>query len=511
MLLRLTNVNEIEAALARIGELIAAHGEWLCVQQDGSRPVSLRKDECEFAVSHGRLIFTACGERGVFISRVIAYEWTGEKLLLETTRRTGREQVRIELIPRLSSAALSAMLSETRRALAIKMAQRASSQLVGAKVERIGLSAGARPQEPGRYARIILRGGNERVAVTGPVVETEANGADAFLSSALIWFTRASESSRTPLARLWLAVPAKLTEAITRRVAMLREDLRRAIGLYEIDEENDAFMSIPAKGREELIDEQAERFHHPSRKELSESAGRIVALMPEVIDAVRARAGETLRFRGLPFARVRHLMNRERVWFGIEGARRRLLDETSEQDFIKLIEELNTHRRADAKDHSHALYRALPEAWLESMLRRDISRLDPGLRIAPIHAQFRTSQSSAASARPIDLLALRQDGRLVVIELKVREDREHVLQGIDYWSRVEAHRLHGNIERAKLFGDAEIADSPPLVYLVAPMLRFHRAFQLLAHAISHDIEIYRFDINEDWRSGARVMRRARAN
>ena len=37
----------------------------------------------------------------------------------------------------------------------------------------------------------------------------------------------------------------------------------------------------------------------------------------------------------------------------------------------------------------------------------------------------------------MDLLALRQDGRLVVIELKVSEDREHVLQGADYWRRVE--------------------------------------------------------------------------
>jgi hypothetical protein len=29
--------------------------------------------------------------------------------------------------------------------------------------------------------------------------------------------------------------------------------------------------------------------------------------------------------------------------------------------------------------------------------------------------------------------------------------------------------------------------------------------------IAPDIEIYRFDINEDWRAGVRVMRRMRVN
>ena len=57
----------------------------------------------------------------------------------------------------------------------------------------------------------------------------------------------------------------------------------------------------------------------------------------------------------------------------------------------------------------------------------------------------------------------------------------------------------------------EVADEPPLVYLVAPTLRFHRAFDTLAHAVSTDIEMYRFDINEDWRAGVRVMRRVCAN
>jgi hypothetical protein len=133
------------------------------------------------------------------------------------------------------------------------------------------------------------------------------------------------------------------------------------------------------------------------------------------------------------------------------------------------------------------------------------------LIIAPLHAQFRTARGGPTGPRPIDLLALRHDGRLVVIELKVSEDREHVFQGVDYWRRVEAHRRRGHIGSAKLFGEREISDESPLVYLVAPTLRFHPAFATLARTIAPDIEVYRFDINEDWRAGVRVVRRERVN
>ena len=226
---------------------------------------------------------------------------------------------------------------------------------------------------------------------------------------------------------------------------------------------------------------------------------------------VSARHGETLRYFGLPFARVRRVMESERLWFGIEGLRRCLLEEKTENQLTNLLTELLEHRAANASDHRHALYRNAAEAWLESQLRRDITRLDPGLIIAPLHAQFRTARGGVLGVRPVDLLALRRDGRLAVIELKVSEAREHVLQGADYWQRVEAHRRRGHIARAKLFGDRRIKNEPPLVYLVAPTLRVHPAFNALAHSIASDIEIYRFDINEDWRAGVRVMRRMRVN
>jgi hypothetical protein len=260
--------------------------------------------------------------------------------------------------------------------------------------------------------------------------------------------------------------------------------------------------------RLESLLEAAPRFRFARRDGLSETAARLVALAPESVDVTTSRRGETLRFRGLPFARVRRLLDAERVWFGVPGAGAKVpLEEGNWRLLAKLLEELAAHRRADAEDKRHAFYRAAPEAWLESLLRRDVTRLDPGLVVSPLHAQLRTSREAAgAGSRPVDLLALRRDGRLVVIELKVSEDSALPLQGADYWRRVSAHHRAGHISRARLFGDAELSADPPLVYLVAPLLRFHRSFPTLARCVATDIEMYRFDINEDWRAGVRVMR-----
>ena len=263
--------------------------------------------------------------------------------------------------------------------------------------------------------------------------------------------------------------------------------------------------------RQTLLRRRLPRFPPVLEAELSRSAAAIIAQAPDRIDVVHSRYGETLRYFGLPFARVRRFLAAERVWFGIEGPRRRLLDQSTYDLWTELLDQLRVHRAADASDHHHALYRAASEAWLESLLRRNIARLDPGLIIAPLHAQFRTVRGGKLGVRPIDLLALRRDGRLVVIELKVFEDREHVLQGADYWQRVEAHRRRGHITKARLFGNSKLRDEAPLVYLVAPTLRVHPSFHMLAKCIASDIEIYKFEINEDWRSGVRVMRRSRVN
>jgi hypothetical protein len=308
-----------------------------------------------------------------------------------------------------------------------------------------------------------------------------------------------------------MVVERNVLEAARQRHVLLRESLRNRIELFEIDEAWEQIEAVQPFERRNLWRKRLTRFPPVVEDQLVDQGKQIIALAPNAVDVVTSRHGQTLRYHGLPFARVRRVMNSDRIWFGVEGSRRRLLDDYHEPDWQKLWRDLKGYRRQDCADKHHWFYRAAGEAWLESILRRDISKLDPGLIVAPLHAQFRTSHGGPTGARPIDLLALRQDGRLAVIELKVNEDREHVFQGVDYWRRVEAHRRRGHISTSKLFGEREIADEPPLVYLVAPTLRFHPSFATLARTIAPDIEVYRFDINEDWRNGVRVVRRERVN
>ena len=438
----------------------------------------------------------------------------------------GAEVTTIELVPRASAKVLVAGIAAARQARCERLAQLVAKTLVcddsaedhglkrvpRVKIERAVLSPGMRRDQPGRYARIILRLPHERVAVTAIVAQSDPRNVDSLFSSALLWFSRAQSSSRRPtITRLLMVVERNVLEAARQRQVLLREPLRQRIELVQLDENWARVEPAGPWERRYLWRKRLSRFPPIHDEEASDCVKQIAAEVPGAIDVVSARHGQTLRFHGLPFARVRRVMDRDRVWFGIEGSRRRSLDDYHQRDWTKLLRDLQTYRTEGCRDRRHWFYRAAGEAWLESILRRDISRLDPGLIIAPLHAQFRTSPGGPTGARPIDLLALRHDGRLVVIELKVNEDREHVFQGVDYWRRVEAHRRRGHISAAELFGAREISDESPLVYLVAPALRFHSSFQTLSNTIASDIEIYRFAINEDWRAGVRVVRRERVN
>ena len=507
----LTDSSLLETAHQQITALLRQHAEWFFTLAQ-NETLALRRHELDLAVSQQRLVLSCWTETGTRSWRILGWYWTGDVLLLQASRRMGAEQPIIELIPRASAGAVAATIRASRQHRCDRLAQLAADWIAETRIERSALSPGIRPGQPGRFARILLRQKRERIAVTASVVSLHPSAIDAFLSSALLWFKRTADRIRPPyVEQLWLIVSDEALKATFYRVGLLRESLQGVVRVFKVDDDLTILEPVTCPARNEFWKKRLARFPPVQPASLTQQTLAIISHAPAAIDVVHARHGETLRYFGLPFARVRTLLDTERVWFGINSAHRRILDDTTTSDWRNLLDDLQEHRSPTAVDRRHELYRSAAEAWLESLLRRDITKLDPGLIIAPLHAQFRTAPGGKLGIRPIDLLALRQDGRLVVIELKVSEDREHVLQGADYWRRVEAHRRRGHIAKAKLFGEREISNESPLVYLVAPTLRVHPSFQTLALCIADDIEIYRFDINEDWRSGVRVMRRMRVN
>jgi hypothetical protein len=511
MFIRLTTAQEVDSACRHIAELISSYPEWFCTQ-DQTEAHALRRNEIDVAVLQDRLIFSCWTEKGSKSWRVHGWQWDGQALTLQASRRMGAEQPLLELVPRASAKVIAATIETARQVRCYKLAEVAAALQPQTKIERCALSPGVRRGQPGRYARILLRRKQMRVAVTASVVKSHPGSVDAFLSAALLWFKRTADRIKPPyVERLWLIVSKESAKGTIARLALLRPSLRNLIKLFTVDDDLTSLAEVELLGRSELWKKRLAHFPPVPAANLTRQVLRLIEEAPQAIDVVHARHGETLRYFGLPFARVRTLLDAEKIWFGIDREHRKLLDASTADDWRNLLIDLKHYRDAHASDHRHAMYRSAAEAWLESLLRKDITKLDPGLIIAPLHAQFRTARGGKLGIRPIDMLALRQDGRLVVIELKVAEDREHVLQGADYWRRVEAHRRRGHIAKAKLFGDREIRNESPLVYLVAPTLRVHPSFQTLANSIDDEIEIYRFDINEDWRAGVKVMRRLRAN
>src|SRR5678815_315987 len=96
MLLRLTKPELVDAAYQEISALLREYAEWLFVSDTVAQ--SLRREEIEVVVTHGRLLLSCWTEKGTRLWRVVAWDWNGQLLELELSRR-----MRIQLIPRTSA------------------------------------------------------------------------------------------------------------------------------------------------------------------------------------------------------------------------------------------------------------------------------------------------------------------------------------------------------------------------------------------------------------------------
>ena len=161
---RVNTPARIAAATSTIATLLGAHPEWFCTLSAGSTQ-AVNRSELDIEASHGRLILTCWSEKGSRSWKIFAWEWSGEKLTLQASRRMGAERPLIELVPRASASAIALTVKAARQARCEQLGQLACLAQVAIKVERASLSPGARRGQPGRYARILLRQKHQRIAV----------------------------------------------------------------------------------------------------------------------------------------------------------------------------------------------------------------------------------------------------------------------------------------------------------------------------------------------------------
>ena len=172
-------------------------------------------------------------------------------------------------------------------------------------------------------------------------------------------------------------------------------------------------------------------------------------------------------------------------------------------------------RRTPAANKRDPLFRLQPERWLESNVRRSLTALDPHLLPEPVYAQV---PAFAASDRALlDLLALDDEGRLAVLELKAEEDPQLALQGLDYWIRVRWHHNQnsdpesglGDFQRHGYFPAQRLSPAAPRLYLVAPSLRIHPATEIVLRHFSPEVPWTLIALDEHWREHIRPLYRKR--
>jgi hypothetical protein len=475
-------------------ELLDACPEWLLIRGSG-RSFPLLGSEIELTTSDEKTLLGFLDDGGFHSWRLTDYKFNDGAIELDVAGPFARKREVLRLVPRESAASLAAAVELARLDKTNEIARMIELSILGTKLVRVELNT-----ENGRLGQIIFECDRQRMACLADV--TSSLTPESILTASMIWLEKLGALLKKPVNEICIVAERRQAKALQKLHALLSEYWKNKIRIFEISRKTEPpdLIEIPKRKIHALWREQTKKLTIPRNSQLSEMARKIINLSPEKIDIVYSRAGETLRFMGLPFARVRSLVNKEKAWLGTNRDRK-ILSRENWKELIELIDDHQKYRAAESENSRHELYRASPEAWLESILRRDIRQLDANLILSPIYNQFRTSNDK------IDLLALRKDGRLVIIELKTQPDRAGVFQAVDYWRKIELQRRRGILAEANLFDGREILDKPALIYFVAPALSFHRDYEFFARALSPEIELWRFELHENWRAEIKVLAR----
>src|ERR1041384_3044015 len=124
MLRRLTTTAQAEIAYHEIATVFRDYAEWLFVSDGVAQ--SLRRDEIDVEVVQRRLMLSCWTEKGTRLWRVVAWDWNGQLLTLEVSRRMGAEELLIELIPRTSAKAINATIRAARQMRCDRLARLAA-------------------------------------------------------------------------------------------------------------------------------------------------------------------------------------------------------------------------------------------------------------------------------------------------------------------------------------------------------------------------------------------------
>lgn len=377
-----------------------------------------------------------------------------------------------------------------------------AEQFPDESIERLSIAADLEHSLSGVYARGIAKRGHAECAFLAVPEGESQDTMESSLTYALLWLNRVRQTNdHSRISTLRLILPKGRAPAVAQRLAAV--DSQLAVQVYELDPLSEAMERVNPCANGNLATWLVPQRESQRLLDRADAAlSPILTLAPGVITAHASPQNQEvlLRFRGLVFARWHDGI----IHFGTDSVWEELTSDT-ESALEQLVLNLQTFRGPLASDLRHPLYRGQAERWMQSIVLEDVSRVD--ILLDPRHVYEQVFVQSAGQHGILDLLGVTRTGRLAILELKATENLDMPLQAADYWSRIRRHQAQGDLVRNGYFAGLELQSAPPLVYLVAPALRFHPSTDALLHFLSPEMEVIRVGLAESWRRGLRVMMR----
>jgi hypothetical protein len=530
-----------------IEEFLAQHAE-AAVLEDGKVAFDLRSAKASINTEHDRCTLHLWSEERNLVRQVVsAMERSGSLRL--ATQRFGQAQTKLlELVG--SRERRTPTTRDTARQRYVQVLERVLGRVLPDwNCDGFRTAMDLERSFGPAYARGSVVRGNAAWAVIGVNEHESATTIDGVLTLGILWLHHCREQAggRRLYQGLKIVVPRGSAMLTLSRMAWLNEDAAQW-ELWELEQSSEEMEQRDVADQGNL---RTRLVHLPDEKAASErfavAAEQVMQLVPaderhRVEQRLRNSAELVFLLHGMEFARVRigfapnSFAQILEITVGM-GASETLLTERNRTQLAETVAELFARRRAVEPSDvfarrgasparrigapsvapAHArmqgrarrsignaaqdpLYRAAPERWLESMLRRDLapltrslapvaqnatrhvngafanerdpdtignradavdvhtqeadgnllhgqpyseaqeSRVIPRLDSQHVYAQV-PAIAGASDRGLLDLLGVTADGRLAVIELKVDDDLHFALQGLDYWIRVRHHHL----------------------------------------------------------------------
>jgi hypothetical protein len=504
-------------ALARsIEDFLAGHPH-TAVLEDGRLLFDLRLASCSVSADHGRCLLHLWSDDKNLVRTISAIQPRRDTLRIETHRFGQTKPQTLTFVPDPDFRTPTARDTSRRRYLRT-LEQSLATHFPGWTPESFRSAMDLEHSFGPAYARGILTRAQSAWAIIGVGPDEPPAVIEGALTLGILWLAYCREHSNGRRVFHGLRVIVPLGSALTTRARMAW--LNPALAQWELHELNPSTSELTASpiGDDGNVSIQLPHAFDPQAA-LDRSAialDHLRSLLPPGLLAateIRPRGATEIGFslHGLEYARIRHglvpgsFARQDEIFFGA-GPSETLLDETTQDLFLDLMDRLFQSRSPTASAND-PLFRLQPERWLESVLRRDLSLIDPSLGNAPVYSQLLAFAS--ASRTLLDLLTVTRQGRLAILELKADDDLHLPLQALDYWTRVRMLHRSGEIARHGYFPGIELSAEDPLLYCVAPALHIHPANETVFHAFAPSIPWELIAVDEHWRNDCRVLLRKR--